>query len=163
MWKFGWHIYYHGLFLEPQPQKGGEKELCLSHRSATSQWELFCWLEIKRCSFHVNHRWETSQPSAALSSCLFWDICYCSQSEVGMSPLNAGELVWSELWEKCTWGVSWQLLTLGLSFKVARCLTSRRPHRGSDLEQSTLRIPTPGAPGSLGASHGRKRICLLSN
>lgn len=120
----------------------------LSHRSATSPWELFCLLGIKTCSYHVNQGWETSQLNTALGSFLFWDICAdLLVPDRGRSDsVNTREFVL----KKGMFGISCQLLMLGLVSKVAYCLACHNPYRNSDLEQSTLKMTLPGGPLLIG-------------
>lgn len=123
---------------------------------------MFCLLEIKRYSFHVNHRWETSQPNADLSSFLFGDIWAALRfllMEVGKSLSNTGQLFVHRRkaclgFPDCSWG---------LISKTDDCPASHRLYNSRDLEQPILKEQWLGPVRAWGPLIGRKRICILTH
>ena len=75
---------------------------------------------------------------------MFWDIYVdlLVPDRGSSDPVNTGELVF----KKGMFGISYQLLILGLVSKVAYCLVCHSPYGNSDLGQSTLKITLPRGP-----------------
>lgn len=98
-------IHYQRLLLGMStPKRRGESNCFEPHRSATSQWELLCVLEMKTVvSMSITDGNPDNPMLVSVPFCLATSVQpYRSQTEVGISPRNTGELAL----EKGMFGVS---------------------------------------------------------